>query len=77
MKDRFLSSNEVRETIVIMDKLEYKSIEAYLLAMENLNLEVELVGEAWRMKVEQKIPKQILELLTTISQVETDSEWMR
>ena len=66
MKDRFLSSNEAREAIVAMDKLEYKLIEAYLLSIENLNLEVGLVGEAWRMKVKQKILEQILKLFATM-----------
>ena len=44
-----------------MDKISYKGkIDTYLLLLENLNIKAGLSGIAWRVRVESKLPDEIL-----------------
>ncbi|KAL0630353.1 hypothetical protein Q9L58_010799, partial [Maublancomyces gigas] len=48
MKARFVSANISRFALDKMDKVQYVTMEDYLLEMENLNIEAELSGAGWR-----------------------------
>jgi len=55
---------EERQAREEMDKIIYKgTIDTYLLLLENLNIKAGLTGIAWRVKVESKLPQDILRRL--------------
>jgi len=59
-----------------MDRISYKGkIDTYLLLLENLNIKAGLSGIAWRVRVESKLPQEILRRLSHFS-FATDEEWM-
>jgi len=56
--------------------MSYKGkIDTYLLLLENLNIKAGLSGIAWRVRVESKLPQEILRHLSHFS-FATDEEWM-
>ncbi|KAL0630447.1 hypothetical protein Q9L58_010706 [Maublancomyces gigas] len=76
MKARFVSANISRFALDKMDKVQYTTMEDYLLEMENLNIEAELSGAGWRKAVESRIPHDILKQLH-MSKPETDDDaWL-
>jgi len=54
-----------RRALEEMDKIIYKGrIDTYLLLLENLNIKAGLTGIAWKVKVESKLPQNILHRLS-------------
>jgi len=59
-----------------MDRISYKGkIDTYLLLLANLNIKAGLSGIARRVRVETKLPQEILHRLSHFS-FATDPEWM-
>ena len=59
--ERYIGIEEERRALEEMDKIIYKGkIYTYLLLLENLNIKAGLTGIAWRVKVESKLPQDIL-----------------
>ena len=59
-----------------MDKITYKGkIDTYLLLLENLNIKAGLRDIAWRVRVESKLPDEILCRLSHFT-FSSDEEWM-
>jgi len=59
-----------------MERISYKSkIDTDLLLHENLNIKAGLSRIAWRVRVESKLPQEILHRLSHFS-FPTDEEWM-
>ena len=59
-----------------MDKIIYKGrIDKYLLLLENLNIKAGLTGIAWRVKVESKLPQDILRRLSHFK-FKDDNHWI-
>jgi len=58
---RYIRIEEERRALEEMDKIIYKGkIDISLLVLENLNIKAGLTGIAWRVKVEKKLPQDIL-----------------
>jgi len=58
---RYIGIEEKRRALEEMDKIIYKGkIDTYFLLLENLNIKAGLTGIAWRVKVENKLPQDIL-----------------
>lgn len=73
---RYVGIEEERRALDEMDKIYYKGkIDTYLLLLENLNIKAGLSGIAWRVRVESKIPDEILRRLSHFS-FDSDEEWM-
>ena len=59
-----------------MDRISYKGkIDTYLLLLDNLNIKAGLSGIAWRVRVNSKLPQEILRRLSYFL-FATDEEWM-
>jgi hypothetical protein len=73
---RYICIEEERRALEAMDKIFYKDkIDTYLLLLENLNIKAGLTGIAWRVRVESKLPDEILRRLSYF-EFATDEEWM-
>jgi len=59
-----------------MDKVQYTTMESFLLEMQNLNITAGMTGEPWRMKVESKVPSKILERHATLDIPKNDAVWL-
>jgi len=73
---RYIAIEEERRALDEMDRISYKGkIDTYLLLLENVNIKAGLSGIAWRVRVESKLPQEILRRLSHFS-FATDEEWM-
>jgi hypothetical protein len=73
---RYIGIEEERRALEEMDKISYKGkIDTYLLLLENLNIKAGLTGIAWRVRVESKLPDEILRRLSYFK-FANDDEWM-
>jgi len=73
---RYIGIEEERRALDEMDRISYKAkIDTYLLLLENLNIKAGRSGIAWRVRVECKLPQEILRRLSHFS-FATDEEWM-
>ena len=73
---RYIGIEEERRALEEMDKITYKGkIDTYLLLLENLNIKAGLSGIAWRVRVESKLPDEILRRLSYYK-FDSDDEWM-
>ena len=73
---RYIGIEEERRALAEMDKITYKGkIDTYLLLLENLNIKAGLRDIAWRVRVESKLPDEILRRLSHFS-FSSDEEWM-
>jgi hypothetical protein len=73
---RYIGIEEERRALEEMDKIIYKGkIDTYLLLLENLNIKAGLSGIAWRVRVESKLPDEILRRLSHFD-FASDEEWM-
>jgi len=73
---RFTVSHEAERALRRMELIKYQGdIEKYLLELENLNIQAEVTGIAWRYMVEKRLP---LEALRRLSNQEygSDPEWL-
>jgi len=62
---RYIGIEEERRALEEIDKIIYKGrIDTYLLLLENVNIKAGLTGIAWRVKVESKLPQDILRRLS-------------
>jgi len=61
----YIGIEEERRALEEMDQIIYKGrIDTYLLLLENLNIKAGLTGIAWRVKVESKLPQNMLRRLS-------------
>jgi len=73
---RYIGIEEERRALDEMDRISYKGkIDTCLRLLENLNIKAGLSGIAWRVRVESKLPQEILHRLSHFS-FATDEEWM-
>jgi len=73
---RYIGIKEERRALDEIDRISYKGkIDTYLLLLENLNIKAGLSGIAWRVRVESKLPQEILRRLSHFS-FATDEGWM-
>jgi len=73
---RYIGIEEERRALEEMDKIIYKDrIDTYLLLLENLNIKADLTGIAWRVKVENKLPQDILRRLSHFK-FNDDDHWI-
>jgi len=73
---RNIGIEEERRALDEMDRKGYKGkIDTYLLLRENLNIKAGLSGIGWRVRVESKLPQEIIRCLSHFS-FATDEEWM-
>ena len=73
---RFTVSHEAERALRRMELIKYQGdIEKYLLELENLNIQAQVTGIAWRYIVEKRLP---LEALRRLSNQEygSDAEWL-
>ena len=62
---RYIRIKEEGQALAKMDRISYKGkIDTYLLLLENLNIKAGLSGIAWRVRVERKLPQEILRRLS-------------
>ena len=74
---RYANTAEEREALQAMEALKYEGHTAtFLLAMRNLNIKVQLSGVTWRVKIEKKMPLEILKRLS-MEKYDLDSEWIK
>jgi len=67
---------EERRALDEIHRISYMgTIDTYLLLLENLNIKAGLSGIAWRVRVESKLPQEILRRLSYFL-FATDEEWM-
>jgi len=73
---RYIGIAEERPALEEMDKIIYKGgIDTYLLLRENLNIKAGLTAIAWRVKVESKLPHDILRQLSHFG-FNDDDHWI-
>jgi len=73
---RYIGIEEERQALEEIDKIIYKGrIDTYLLLHENLNIKAGVTGIAWRVKVESKLPQDILRLLSQFK-FNDDDHWI-
>jgi hypothetical protein len=73
---RYIGIEEERRALAEMDKISYQNrIDTYLLRLDNLNIKAGLRGIAWRVRVESKLPEEILRRLSYYK-FANDEEWM-
>jgi len=73
---RYIGIEEERRAQEAMDKIIYKGkIDTCLLLLENLNIKTGLTGVAWRVKVENKLPQDILRRLSHFN-FNNDDHWI-
>jgi len=73
---RYIGIEKERRVLDEMDRISYKGkIDTDLLLLENLNIKAGLSGIGWRIRVERKLPQEILRRLSHFS-FATDEEWM-
>src|SRR5437879_7853515 len=74
---RYANTAEEREALQAMEALKYEGHTAtFLLAMRNLNIKVQLSGVTWRVKIEKKMPLEILKRLS-MEKYDLDSECLK
>jgi len=65
---RYIGIQEERRSLDEMDRISYNGkIDTYLLLLENLNIKAGLSRIAWRVRVESKLPHEILRRLSPFS----------
>ena len=73
---RYIGIEEERRALEEMDQIIYKGrIDTYLLLLENLNIKAGLRGIAWRVKVQSKLPQDILRRLSHFK-FNDDDHWI-
>jgi len=73
---RYIGIKEERRAHDEMDRISYKGkIDTYLLLLESHHIKAGLSGIAWRVRVESKLPQEILHRLSHFS-FATEEEWM-
>ena len=73
---RFTVSHEVERALRRMELVKYEGdIEKYLLELENLNIQAQVTGIAWRYTVEKRLPFEALRRLSN-QEYGSDPEWL-
>ena len=73
---QYIGIEEERRALQEMDKINYQGkIDTYILLLENLNIKAGLTEIAWGVRVESRLPKDILRRLS-YQKFASDEEWM-
>jgi len=73
---RFTVSHEAERALRRMELVKYQwDIEKYLLELENLNIQAQVTGIAWRYMVEKRLPLEALRRLSN-QEYSSDPEWL-
>jgi hypothetical protein len=77
VRERFSVLHRAQKALADMEKVKYAgNVEKYLLTLENLNIEAEVTGIAWRSLVQRQLP---VEAMRTLSHEkhDLDSDWLQ
>jgi len=73
----FTVSHEAERALRRMELVKYQGdIEKYLLEQENLNIQAQVTGIAWRYMVEKRLPLEALRRLSNQEYYSSDPEWL-